>query len=156
MMLSMNSPIAQTVYSSISNGQPSLLYPPSQALPLVALGTLERFSSLLIHLAFGWLCLVSAVSGRKRFFLVALPMGLVDALVPFAGEVPLWVFELGLFAFALVCVLIAWRISRGEGGPREEAQLVSGAPAAPVTQDGKGFPSQALQANAMQHERHKS
>jgi hypothetical protein len=155
-ILSMNSPIAQTVYSSISNAQPALFYPPSQALPLVALGSLERFSSLLIHLAFGWLCLLSAVSGKKRLLLVALPMGLVDAFVPYAGQVPLWVFELGLFVFSLACVLIAWWLSRGEGGAGEEVQPVSSVPSPPVTADGKDFPSQAAKALEMQHERHKS
>jgi len=155
-VLSTNMPIAQTVYSSVIKSQPALFDPPWQVLPLIALGSLERFSSLLIHLAFGWLCLVSAVSGKKKLFLVALPMGLVDAFVPYAGEVPLWVFELGVFAFALVCLFVAWRVTRGETGISEETQPVPGAPGPHVTEDGKGFPSQALQANAMQHERHKS
>ncbi len=130
-VLSMTSPIAQTVYSTVNSTQPALFYPPAQALPLVALGSLERFSSLLIHLAFGYLCLIAAVSGKKRFLLVALPMGLVDAFAPYAGMVPLWVFELGVLAFSLVCVVIAWWISRGT---TESAQPVLA---------GKDFPSPA-------------
>jgi hypothetical protein len=50
----------------------------------VALGTVERISSILIHFAWGYLCFMAAFFHKKRLFLIALPMCIIDFLVPFA------------------------------------------------------------------------
>ena len=69
-------------------------------LQLVALGTIERLGSILVHFSWGILVVVAAASRRTKYFLVALPMGLVDFLVPFAPSLGLPEFE-GI-AFGLV------------------------------------------------------
>ena len=79
---------AQQLYALLSNSSPALFYPASAALPLVGFAVLERVSSLLIHFSWGLLC-VLAVAFRRRLLLgLALPMGLVDFLPPFAGRKP--------------------------------------------------------------------
>jgi hypothetical protein len=102
--------------SQISNSQPALFYPPAQALPLVAWGTLERISSLLAHFSWGYLTVLAATLRKWRYFLIALPMGLLDALVPFANAMPLPVFESLIFAitlgFLLVSLAATWRIRK--------------------------------------------
>jgi hypothetical protein len=107
--LSTNTPLAQTVYNLLSQNAPGLFDPVSQALPSVALGTLERFSSILLHFAWGYLCMMAAVYGRRRLLLVALPMGLVDFLVPFASTIGIAVFEGIVFAIGIAAVLVAWQ-----------------------------------------------
>ena len=83
-ILSTNTPLAQTLYDQLNKNAPGLFAPASQALGSVALGTLERISSILIHSAWGYLCFMAAYLHKKRLFLIALPMGFVDFLVPFA------------------------------------------------------------------------
>jgi hypothetical protein len=102
-----------SVYQTLTSSSPSLFYPPQQlALPL-ALGVLERISSLLAHFAWGYLCVLAAWTRNRTFLIVALPMGLVDALVPFAQEVPLWEFEGLLFALSLSFLALAWTVTAG-------------------------------------------
>lgn len=101
---------AATVYSQILASQPSLFQSSASLLPMVFIGTLERVSSMLAHIAWGMLCVFSAVTGRKRYLVYALPMGLLDALVPFAS-LNLNLFEAVVFVLSLVFVLIAWRSS---------------------------------------------
>ena len=105
--LSSNTPAAQNVYSQLAVSQPSLFYPASQALPLVGLGILERTSSLLVHFSWGYLCIVAAYFHKKKFFLLALPMGLIDFFVPFAQAMTLPVFEALIFAFAVASLGVA-------------------------------------------------
>jgi hypothetical protein len=106
-ILSTNSSLAQTLYEQLNSNAPSLFAPPSEALGLVAIGTVERVSSVLIHVAWGYLCVMAAVYRKKWLFLIALPMGLVDFLVPFAqGNVLL--FEAVIFALAVLSVFVAW------------------------------------------------
>jgi len=117
-ILSTNLPAATTVYDLLSKNEPGLFDPASQALSSVALGTMERTSSILIHSAWGYLCLMAAVLDKKRLFFVALPMGFVDFLVPFAPSMGLVVFETLVFAIGLASVLVAWMSVRFVNGRR--------------------------------------
>jgi hypothetical protein len=74
----------------------------------VASGTLERISSILFHSAWGYLCFMAAYLHKKRLFLIALPMGFVDFLVPFAQSWGIPIFEAVLFALSVLSVLVAW------------------------------------------------
>lgn len=107
-ILSTNTSLAQTLYNQINTNAPGLFAPASQALASVAYGTLERISSILIHSAWGYLCFMAAYLHKKRLFLIALPMGLVDFLVPFAQSWGIPVFEAVVFALSVLSVLVAW------------------------------------------------
>ena len=105
-------PEAQTVYNILISSQPGLFYPPIQALPFILLGSLERVSSILLHFAWGYLCVIAAVTGEKKYFLVALPMGFVDFFVVFAGVLTLYGLEAIIFAWAIVSIAIAKIMTR--------------------------------------------
>ena len=78
---------------------------------------------MLIHIAWGVLCILTAVTGRKRFVAVALPMGLVDALVPFSGQVSLVTFEAIIFTISIVCfgiALVALKTIAPKASPAED------------------------------------
>ena len=107
-ILSSNTPLAQTLYNQLNASQPGLFSPATQALSLVALGTLERISSIMLHFAWGYLCFMAVILHKKRLFLVALPMGFVDFLVPFASTIGIIVFEAVVFVLAAVSVFVAW------------------------------------------------
>jgi len=107
-ILSSNTPIAQTVYSQLMKSQPGLFAPASQVLGQVALATVERISSILFHFAWGYLCIMAAVYNKKRLFLIALPMGFVDFLVPFVTQGTIAIFEAAIFALSVVSLLVAW------------------------------------------------
>jgi hypothetical protein len=93
----------------VTSRLPAAYFLPSDvALRDVALGTLERVSSMLIHVAWGALSVLAATTGSPRFLAIALAMGLVDALVPFSGLVSLGVLEALVFTVSLLCVVIAW------------------------------------------------
>jgi hypothetical protein len=103
--------IPASVYQTLVNSSPSLFYPPQQLAFPMALGVLERISSLLAHFAWGYLCVLAVWMRRRTYLAVALPMGLVDALVPFAQQVPLWAFEGLLFLISLGFFALAWMIT---------------------------------------------
>lgn len=111
-ILSTNTPLAQTLYSQLKANEPGLFAPASEALGSVALGTIERISSILFHFAWGYLCLMAAYFHKKKLFLIALPMGLVDFLVPFASTIGIAVFEAVVFALAVLSVLVTWYATR--------------------------------------------
>ncbi len=100
-----------SLYQTVVTSEPSVFDPPSQLLFPVALGILERFSSFLLHFSWGYLCVLAAYLHKRKYLAVALPMGLVDALVPFAGEIPLWEFEAILFLIALGAAGLTWRVT---------------------------------------------
>jgi hypothetical protein len=106
-ILQTNSDIAQTLYNQLNNNAPALFAPASEALRSVALGTLERFSSIMIHVAFGYLCFMATVYRKKRLFFIALPMGFIDFLVPLAQNM-IVVFEAVVFGLAALSVVVAW------------------------------------------------
>jgi hypothetical protein len=50
---------------------------------------------------------MAVVYKKKKLFLIALPMGFVDFLVPFAGD-SMVLFEVGLFLLASASLFVAW------------------------------------------------
>ncbi len=134
-VLSTNSSLAQNLYNLLSSSSPDLFDPVTQALGLVALGTVERFSSVLLHLAWGYLCVMAAVYNRRSLFLIALPMGLVDFLVPFSATIGLVPFEAMLLAIAVAAVSVAWYATRRLGqGPNATPGSVGEVPQTPPSQ----------------------
>ncbi len=100
---------------AITSGKTALQYgSPSVVLWLVALGTLERVSSILIHFSWGILTVVAAVSGKMKYLYVALPMGFVDALVPFAPSLGLATFELIVFTISLASLLATYVLTKND------------------------------------------
>ncbi|MGD0424371.1 MAG: YhfC family glutamic-type intramembrane protease [Candidatus Bathyarchaeia archaeon] len=89
------------LYSNLITNRPTLFYPPLQALPLIGFSILERVSSLLFHFCWGYLCLLSASTHNRRYFLLALPMGLLDFFVPFANYFGIPFFELFIYVLGL-------------------------------------------------------
>jgi hypothetical protein len=106
LIIGSGSALGSTMYSLVHSSNAGLFQAPSALLPGVLLGTLERFSSTLAHVAWGVLCVLSAVTGRKRYLGYALPMGLVDALVPFA-QYNLDLFEAVVFLLSVAFILVA-------------------------------------------------
>jgi len=106
-ILSSNTPVAITVYDQLFTAQPALFDQSLSVLPLIGWGILERVSSLLFHLAWGYLCVMAAVFHKKQLLLIALPMGLIDALVPFASVIGLEVFELLILVLGILSVATA-------------------------------------------------
>jgi YhfC intramembrane metalloprotease len=106
LLLGTGSSIAETTYSALVSSAPNYFLPPLSLLPTVLLGTLERVSSLLAHLAWGILSVLAALTGRKRYLAYALPMGLVDALVPFASR-NFYLFEGAFFVLSLAFIAVA-------------------------------------------------
>ncbi len=106
-ILSNNTSLAQTLYTQLNTNAPGLFASPSEALQSVALGTLERVSSIMIHFAWGYLCIMAAVYRKKWLFLIALPMGLVDFLVPFVQNA-IALFEAVVFGLSVLSLLVAW------------------------------------------------
>lgn len=102
--LAIGGPAAEKVYSSLVVARPDLFYPAMQALTLVGYALLERVSSLMFHFSWGYLCLIAACTTRKRYLLLALPMGLVDFSVPFAGILGTLAFEVLIFVLGLACL----------------------------------------------------
>jgi hypothetical protein len=120
--------LAQLIYDQLTTNAPSLFASNSEALGLVAIGVVERVSSAMIHIAWGYLCVMAAVYRKKKLFLIALPMGFVDFLVPFAGD-SLVLFEVVIFVLALASVFAAWYATREI---RREPQNM---PQTPITAD---------------------
>jgi len=119
-ILSSNTPLAQTIYNQLSASQPGLFAPASQALYSIALGTLERISSIMIHFAWGYLCFMAVILRKKRLFLIALPMGFVDFLVPFASLMGIAVFEAVVFALSFLSVYVAWYAAKRASKSQKE------------------------------------
>jgi uncharacterized membrane protein YhfC len=111
-VLSTNTPIAQTLFNQLSVSSPGLFSPPLKALGDVAAGTIERISSILIHFAWGYLCVMAAFFNKKRYLLLALPMGFVDFLFPFAPNLGLIGFEALVFVLSAASLAIAWYATR--------------------------------------------
>ena len=98
---------AQGLYSSLSTTQPELFYPPLEALSGMGWGLLERLSSFMVHLSWGYLCLRSVATQRNRYLAMALPMGFIDFLVPFVQLMTVPIFEIVIFMLASFCILVA-------------------------------------------------
>jgi hypothetical protein len=106
-ILSTDTPLAQTLHDQLIASAPGLFAPASKALESVALGTLERVSSILIHFAWGYLCFAAVYLHKKPLLFIALPMGFIDFLVPFAQE-SIVAFEAAFFALSLFLTIVAW------------------------------------------------
>lgn len=124
-LLSNGGTLAETVYTQLMEVQPELFASDATALALVGLGVLERISSLLIHLAWGYLCFMAVFYRKNILFTIVLPMGMIDFLVLFApSEIiisELALFEAVVFALAVASVLVAWfatkRVLKGTPPP---------------------------------------
>jgi hypothetical protein len=106
-----DSTLAQQLYTQLSTAAPQLFAPIQEAIGLVAIGVFERVSSIMVHIAWGYLCFMAAYHRRTRLFLIALPMGLIDFFVPFAASSPI-LFEFLFFGLALASSIIAWYVTR--------------------------------------------
>jgi len=107
-ILSTDTSLSQTVYNLLIANAPGLFDPPSQAILSVLAGTVERISSVMVHFAWGYLCILAVVHRKRALFLVALPMGLVDFLVPFAPVLGIATFEGVVFCISVASVVVAW------------------------------------------------
>jgi hypothetical protein len=113
-ILSNGGSLADTLYNQLNTAAPVLFSSDATALGLVGIGLLERASSLMIHIAFGYLCFMAVLYNKKKLFLIALPMGLVDFLVPFA-KYDMVLFEVVILVIAVASVLVAWVTTRKLG-----------------------------------------
>ena len=92
---------SQELYSNLINNRPALFYPASQALPLIGFSLLERVTSSMFHFSWGYLCLLAAFLHKRRYVLIALPMGFLDFFVPFANYLGIPIFELFIYVLGL-------------------------------------------------------
>jgi hypothetical protein len=111
-VLSSGGPLADSLYSVLVKNQPGLFYTPLQAAPLIAWGTIERVSSLLVHFSWGYLCVKAAYTHKREYLMLALPMGMVDFLVPFAGLLTVPIFECIVFLIGVVCLIASLEVTR--------------------------------------------
>lgn len=111
-ILSTNTSTAQTIYSQLNVSAPGLFSPLPQAFESVAFGVVERISSILFHFSWGYLCVMAACLHKKQYLMLALPMGFIDFLVPFAPSLGLAVFEALVFALSVASVAVAWYTTR--------------------------------------------
>lgn len=106
------SSMSSLVSSELHKSSPGLFLGTFQALPYVGYSVLERISSLLMHFSWGFL-VVSAVTFRKRLYVaIAVPMGFVDSIVPFAGILGLPLTEAVFFIIGLVALFVALMIRK--------------------------------------------
>ncbi len=113
-MLASGAPSSQQIYNTLAKSNPALFYPVAQALFPTLLSIMERMSSIMAHYSWGLLVVLAAATGKKRYLAIALPMGMVDFIVPFAGTIPSYVLELIVFATALVSLYAAKLSARAE------------------------------------------
>ena len=119
---------AQSLHSRLSQDAPALFYGPAAALPLVGLAILERVSSLLAHLAWGYLAVLGAIHRRWWYLAIAAPLGfLIDFLVPFAGALGEVRFELVVFLIALGGLALAVGVTRDLRRPGRGPSVPAGA-----------------------------
>ena len=104
---------AAQLYDSLTKSSPGLFYGATSALPLIGYAVLERVSSLLAHLAWGYLAVMAAVTRSKTYLGLALPMGLVDFFVPLSGTMGLGLSEALFFALGVGCLAVAFVATAG-------------------------------------------
>ncbi len=109
-ILSGGGSLADLTYNQLATSAPTLFTSNSEALGLVSIGIVERISSAMIHIAWGYLCVMAVLAHRKKLFFVALPMGLIDFLVPYAAAAPM-LFEVVVFAIAALSLIVAWYLT---------------------------------------------
>ena len=106
-LIASGSALGSLVYSELKASDPGLFYSPLSVLPDVLLGALERLSSILAHYSWGFLTLSEVVLKKKKLLYIAIPMGLIDALVPFEPLMGIDLFEGVVFAFSVFFLFIA-------------------------------------------------
>jgi len=94
-------PGSPQLYSMLYAEAPSLFLPLSAALPLIGFAVIERISSLLLHLSWGYLTVMAVFTGRRRYVAFGMVMGFADFIVPFEQSLGIAAFEAILFAIAL-------------------------------------------------------
>ncbi|MGD6805345.1 MAG: hypothetical protein ACQCN4_00060 [Candidatus Bathyarchaeia archaeon] len=124
-VLSGSGSLAEYTYNQLMTSSPGLFAPNLEALAGVGIGVFERFSSALIHIAWGYLCVMAVLYRNKKLFLIALPMGLVDFLIPFASA-NMMLFEVVVFALAALSVFVAWYAAK-----KAAPQVAANSPPAP-------------------------
>ena len=111
-VISSGGSMAESLYGLLSRNQPQLFSAPLEAIPIVAWGILERVSSLLVHFSWGYLCVKSAYLHKKEYLLLALPMGMIDFLVPFASVLSIPIFEGIVFTLGVICLIASQEATR--------------------------------------------
>ena len=106
-LIASGSALGSLVYGELKASDPGLFYSPLSVLPDVLLGALERLSSILAHYSWGFLTLSAVVLKKKKLLYIAIPMGLIDALVPFEPLMGIDLFEGVVFAFSVFFLFIA-------------------------------------------------
>ena len=104
---------ASQLFGDLTRSSPGLFYQASAALPLIGYAVLERVSSLMAHLSWGYLAVVAALTGRKGYLGLALPMGLVDFFVPLSASLGVGWSEALFFASGAVCLAVAFAATAG-------------------------------------------
>ena len=102
------------LYTNLITNRPALFYSSSQALPLIAFSILERVTSLIFHFCWGYLCLLSASTHKYRYFIAALPMGLLDFFIPYVTYLGVPLFESFIYVLALATLALTMFITRRE------------------------------------------
>jgi ribosomal protein S27AE len=118
-----------------------------QVAQLVALGTLERVSSILAHFSWGVLAVVAAFSKKTKYLAAALPMGFVDFLVPFASSMSLVTFEAIVFAWGAACLAVTYMMTKDDwpmiwGTKTPPAALSPGSGTVTSAPQGPSYPSE--------------
>ena len=111
LLLASGGQMASQTYNELMTAHPALFHSVTQALPVVGLGIIERISSIMVHLAWGFLTFNAAFYKKKKYLLLALPMGLIDFFVPFASSLGIVIFEALIFIIAVICLLVALKVN---------------------------------------------
>lgn len=116
--------IGSVVSSALMSSQPSLFEPTTAStLFTIGLGGLERTTSLLAHFSWGVLAVIAASRKKPIYFAMALPMGVIDALVPYATVIGLAAFELIIFVLGVVFLAVAlWALNREKALAHKEGR----------------------------------
>ena len=127
-LIASGSALGSLVHNELKASDPGLFYSPLSVLPDVLLGALERLSSILAHYSWGFLTLSAAVLKKKKLLYIAIPMGLIDALVPYEPLMGIDLFEGVVFAFSVFFLFIAihYRKKYLKGGSSENPSTVQG------------------------------
>ncbi len=101
--------LAVSIRSSLTAAQQQLFSAPTpiQAASNTFYSLAERTSSVLVHFSWGYLAMFAAIAKKKKYLLIALPMGFVDFLVPFAPAIGIPGFEALLLSLSILCLAAA-------------------------------------------------
>lgn len=81
--------------------------------PEIFLAVFERLENRFVVIAESVRSIrLDKMQNARRYFLIALPMGLVDFFVPFAAGLGILVFESLIFVLGLGCLGLAWFVTK--------------------------------------------